>query len=685
MNKEGYVMYGGVAVSMILLASILTAPMSMTNSFTALQQLSVFNLFGSAEAANSPTVTFQATDKPGNWFDCSNASTSKAIGCVPESVAGTGEKSLAVIAPGERVGFSSNGQANSLHTAVSLMFPTGAANMPFDVDLKPPALGGSGSPFVVTLKDPGLYVFFCDIHPYMFAAVIVDDPKTSQLDLGKTVSLPSVLSGGINALPTASDLALRLVHAFFVITNPSNWQNYPKSGLTQWNPTYPAVPVLGYDANGNPVPVDNLNSFLHGYFGEPTTLTAPVPPSTPGVGQIWVDTQLEETAHKTKPGTATAVDASSFKVERKVALPSIELNNPHNMWTDRDQKVIYQTQWFDNNLAVFDRTSGALLKNVKVGPDPAHVMTRVDTDAVHVSLQGANSVVELTPVTANFVRDIPVGNPTESTHPHAHWMSSTGQMMVTPNSDTEDSTLFNFPTNSIASRTPTGHLPIATGMMPDSSKYYVANFLDSSISVISISNTGGTPTTSFMKNVNLLANYHHPESLKAPYCTALGLADCTVVSDPVGGLPIQTPISPNGKYSIGANTLTATITVMDTSTDELVASLPCDAGCHGVQFGAKEGGGYYAYVSSKFSNRMIVVDPDPNADGNPSDAKIAGSILLTSDNASKNFKSDDTVTNYAGMGGQGVLPIPLVYNGWVQNLPDNWKAKLTSDQLNPFP
>ena len=75
MNKEGYVMYGGVAVSMILLASILTAPMSMTNSFTALQQLSVFNLFGSAEAANSPTVTFQATDKPGNWFDCSNAST----------------------------------------------------------------------------------------------------------------------------------------------------------------------------------------------------------------------------------------------------------------------------------------------------------------------------------------------------------------------------------------------------------------------------------------------------------------------------------------------------------------------------------------------------------------------------------------------------------------------------------
>jgi hypothetical protein len=52
---------------------------------------------------------------------------------------------------------------------------------------------------------------------------------------------------------------------------------------------------------------------------------------------------------------------------------------------------------------------------------------------------------------------------------------------------------------------------------------------------------------------------------------------------------------------ITAHTLTATITVADTNTDTLVKMLPCDPGCHGVQFGAKQGGGYYAYVSSKFS------------------------------------------------------------------------------------
>ena len=150
-----------------------------------------------------------------------------------------------------------------------------------------------------------------------------------------------------------------------------------------------------------------------------------------------------------------------------------------------------------------------------------------------------------------------------------------------------------------------------------------------------------------------------------------------------GGLPIQTPVSPNGKFVITAATLTGTITIIDTATDELVKVLSCSAGCHGVNFGAKKGGGYYAYVASKFSNDLIVLDPDPNDDGNVADASIVGRILLTIDEKS-DAKTDDTVTANAGMGGQGVLAIPLIYNGWVQKLPQPWKNQLTEKQLNPI-
>ena len=63
---------------------------------------------------------------------------------------------------------------------------------------------------------------------------------------------------------------------------------------------------------------------------------------------------------------------------------------------------------------------------------------------------------------------------------------------------------------------------------------------------------------------------------------------------------------------------------------------------------------------------MIVVDL--------SSKTIAGRAILVAegnlnhDGMLSTF-TDDSVSAYPGMGGQGVLPIPLVSNGWVQNLP----------------
>ena len=199
---------------------------------------------------------------------------------------------------------------------------------------------------------------------------------------------------------------------------------------------------------------------------------------------------------------------------------------------------------------------------------------------------------------------------------------------------------------------------------------------DSTITCISIGapacNDGNTKVA--VKTIHLLAGYD-PVTGSAPLDPGGSGAPL------IGALPIQTPVAPNGKYMITANTLTQTILIVDTSTDTVVRSLPCSGGCHGVNFGAKQGGGYYAYVSSKFSNDMLVVDPDPNNDGNPIDAKIVGRVLLVADD---DTKTDDTPTLYAGLGGQGVLPIPVVYHGWVQKLPGSWKNQLTKDQRNPI-
>jgi hypothetical protein len=143
---------------------------------------------------------------------------------------------------------------------------------------------------------------------------------------------------------------------------------------------------------------------------------------------------------------------------------------------------------------------------------------------------------------------------------------------------------------------------------------------------------------------------------------------------------VQTPVSPDGKFVITGNTLGGTITILDTVTNQVVKVLPCDPGCHGVQFGAKLGGGYYAYVTSKFANRLIVLDYDPDGNGNASDAAIAGWVILANNNA----ENDDAITGNNGQGGQGVMPIPNVYNGWVQKLPVGFCTPLTLEQRNPL-
>jgi DNA-binding beta-propeller fold protein YncE len=277
-----------------------------------------------------------------------------------------------------------------------------------------------------------------------------------------------------------------------------------------------------------------------------------------------------------------------------------------------------------------------------------------------VTLNGeedTRSVVELSPGGSRVLRRINIGRG----NPHAHWMGHDGRTMVTPNAFTADSSIFDFNTNAVRAIVPTGAHPVATGMMPDSSKYYVANLVDSTMTIIE------TATGTVIGSLNLLENYD-PISGE--------------ITGPVGGLPIQTPVSPDGQHMVTANLLTGTILVTDTQSDTVVAMLGCDPGCHGVQYGAKRGGGYYAYVSSKFSNRLLVVDPDPNGDGNPADAAIAGTVLLV---AGAGVPTDAAIIGLEGMGGQGILPIPVVYNGWVQNLPATWANQLTPEQRNPYP
>jgi DNA-binding beta-propeller fold protein YncE len=606
-------------------------------------------------------------------------------------------RSLAVINPYETVIFGMK-DSQTKHTITTLIYPTEADPIGGNGILRAANLGHydqqlgiRGSAILtdtegipVGLEEPGLYVFVCKIHPYMFSAVIVDDPDTKLLIAGnENLPFPLLdLSGNLTVLTRTGDvdaskldfpttvaptdaLATTLLTTFYVITDPNNWKDYTQDS---WNVSLPPVLVttdssnvvaaLAYDTATTEFAINKLG-LVTSSLSTPETIIGldlggsnlPLPsivePEIDGVGEVWVNTQFEKTVNKNfegtpfdKPGTITVVDAKTWNVERKISLPEINMNHPHNMWTDTKNEVIYQTEWFGSEMAIIDRESGQLVKEVFTGQSPSHVMTAPDTGKIYVAMNGEDTVNEFDPETYEMTRQISTGF---RSHPHGHWVSSSGQYVVTPDFLGLKASIINLDNNSVDSSDEILYGPIATGMKGDESVFYTADFLGNSMTAID-------PSDGSIKG---FIDFLEPS---------------LVAENGLLGLPIQTPISPDDQYMVTALTLGGKIAVIDVSSTPgtVTAILDCDPGCHGVQWGAKQGDGYYAYVSSKFANVLTVVDPNPDGDIETDDASIAGRILLADDNAD----IDDPVIGYDGMGGQGVLAIPNVYEGWIQETID---------------
>ncbi|HEY3603413.1 MAG TPA: copper oxidase [Sporichthyaceae bacterium] len=564
------------------------------------------------------------------------------------------------------VGMPNTDQA---HMASAIIWPDGASGMPFD----------EGGPFIgtrsVQLTKPGLYAFICKVHAYMIGAVVVADPLYPGVSLGKKLD---VKVNGL-VIPTTADVLFRLVQVFFIITNPNNWQSYSATEDKVWDPKFAPVPVLAYDGSGQPTLIPNLESYMKQKAGLPMPMPkADMKPETPGVGEVWADTQMEEYAEKDKPGAATEFDATTWKVVRKIAAPQIDMNNPHNMWTDKNEKYLYQTEWFSHWLNVFDKSTGKFIRRFDVGPSPTHVMTEPvggpRDDKLIVALSGGDGMVELNPGGTGLSRRLPTGSADEPIAlPHAQWLSGNGRWLISPNQNLYDASIMDLKTGKFRHEQ-TGEYPIATGMTADSTKGYYADILGQAFTCITNAPNGKAcvaddGTKVHRKDVSLWDNY---DPLTGP-----------TGGNGFSGLPIQVACAPDNSACAMVGIFAAPkVTIFDPKTDKIVKYLPCVPGCHGVNFGAKKGGGYYAYVTSKFANIMEILDLDPNGDGHPDDAALVGRILTTADS---DTAMDGTVTGLAGMGGEGILAIPHVYEGWVERDPKNAvNAELTCRQRHPL-
>jgi YVTN family beta-propeller protein len=605
-------------------------------AFVAMIILVPVNGMAAASSETDNRDTFQLTDEPGNWFRSERTGTP-----------------VTTVAVGGRVDFVVGPMTLTRHTATLFTKPPASA-LQLDQD---DAFRGSVS---AEFDRPGVFAFLCKVHPYMQGVVTVPQANGE---------VPDVTAG---QLPFIGHLGLESLDAESVV-----------SVLTSIAPT-DADKTSKWD----------IFSAEDGFA-----------PTTPGVGEVWVNSQFErvlgqETDGELKPGTITVVDAASFTAEREIngLDPDAEgWDNPHNMWANESLDTIYNGNWFGDSINKIDRASGDILTTEVVGDAPTHIVTNPNQNLpqfglLYCPLSAEDNLVILRDRSLTELKILdsdPTG--TQHTHPHGHWLTSNGRFVVVPNVfkglGLGGSISITDARNNRVVReipwSPTGTgsalvLPVAAGIKGNT-KAYVSSIGSGQVSVINMG------TRRIVKNIPVTFT---PDGQQGAQFSVFDTLQA----------PIQVPVSPDGRFAAAAVLSLTTVprlptgsadhvAIIDTTTDTVVANVPTPAGTHGAHWGAKLGGGYYLYVTNQYSNALTVIDPDPNGNGSASDAAVVGRIILASGSGGAG------VTD--GVGGQGLKPLPNMYDGWVQDTValsgtgelsaevEGWISLLTPAQKDP--
>ncbi len=302
-------------------------------------------------------------------------------------------------------------------------------------------------------------------------------------------------------------------------------------------------------------------------------------PEEKGIGKVWVDAQFHKVEGKEKPGSIIIINAETWVVEKVISDPRI--NNPHNL-TEWNGKIL-QTNWFDKFLSIIDKETGELEQHILVGESPAHVMPVPGQDKAYVTLQGDDALAVLN-------KDLEITEKIRTPKgPHGHWVSEDGKVMAVASTEKGAISVWDTERNEILFEAPLGEekekshdekeeahlhsLPLMAGVTLDGKFAFAATNLTGKFFVFDIGQKR------------------------------------EIKSFDVGAGPVQAVPSPDGKYVVVPLSGSGETAIISTEGWEIVKKIKnVGRGAHGVAFGEKEQGGWFAFVSNKFDLWLTVID-----------------------------------------------------------------------------
>lgn len=406
-----------------------------------------------------------------------------------------------------------------------------------------------------------------DVAPWYFPAVLEIEP-------GTTVTFDGSMAAVVHPVSTLT--APEPIHSGHY---SETWSyTFTEPGIYHY--ICPVHPYMqGFIAVGEQLDEQDIPTSLLEW--PPKSMQQEPPSGTPavsGTGEVWLNAQFQQVPGKDKPGTIIVVDTHSWTV--KNVIDDDRLNNPHNLWMSPNKKHIVQTNWFDSYVSIIDRYSGLIIKHVYVGESPAHVIA--DESDLYVTVQGIDGIAILdgdTYTVRETVKTVQAEHghgmhASPGTGPHGHWLSADGELMSVANTEGASIAVWNTTSQEIIFSHGTDPLPLMAGISADGTRAWISSYLSGQFLGIDL------------EEQTVIANF-------------------TIGKGPVQAIP-----SPDGKYITVALASDAEAVILDAQTFEILKRLPSGQGAHGVTYGPKESGGWYAYVSNKFVPWITVIDMD---------------------------------------------------------------------------
>lgn len=259
------------------------------------------------------------------------------------------------------------------------------------------------------------------------------------------------------------------------------------------------------------------------------------------------------------------------------------------------QTHAYVANSADNSVSVVDTGTNSVITTIPVGSFPNGVAVTPDGTRAYVINENSNSVSVIDTATNTVISDISVAGPSVTFHP----LTYPNGVAITPDGTRAYVTVngqnavwvIDTATNTVVTTISVLLLPVSVAITPDGTRAYVVDVYSDAVSVIetatnsvvaNIPNIGGLPV-----GVAIL-----PNGTRA-YITELGgavavidtatntlLSTITIPSVPVAPqfsqapLPIGIAITPDGTKAYVADLYGNTISVVNTTTDTVVVTIP---------------------------------------------------------------------------------------------------------------